>query len=265
MPSNRHYHSLDDFLASTQSHIDGVLDDGWGESFPVKGREIEAVVLFADISGFSTRTLGMSPAETLIYVQNFFAWVSAEALHDRPGVIDKYIGDEVMVVFSTEFGSEDPFADAIRAAADMSRHDVHAYQPHMGIASGEVIVGYAGTAKRYNVSVFGAPVALAARCAGVRPPDSSRVVSSSIVFPAQDWAGRELDAVIPPERSQPDLRRCELQDARQVPVKGIGEIAVREIYNTGMWLPTQSAEDRARQSLAVLADGNRYWPPQHDS
>ncbi len=153
--SEKQFHSLEDFLAPTLSHVDGVLDDGWGSGFPVKGREIEATVLFADISGFSTRTLAMSPAATLIYVQNFFAWITAEALRGRPGIVDKYIGDEVMVVFSDEFGSEDPFADAVQAAAAMSRRDIHSYGPHIGIASGRVIVGYAGTALRYNVSAFG--------------------------------------------------------------------------------------------------------------
>ncbi len=126
----------------------GVLDDGWGARFPVKGREIEATVLFADITAFSRRTLGLSPAATLVYVQNFFAWITAEALRGRPGIVDKYIGDEVMVVFSGEFGSDEPFVDAVEAAAAMSRHDALAYQPHIGIASGPVIVGYAGTAFR---------------------------------------------------------------------------------------------------------------------
>jgi class 3 adenylate cyclase len=192
------FHSLEDFLASTLGHVDGVLDDGWGSPFPVKGREIEAAVLFADISGFSTRTLDMTPAATLVYVQNFFAWVTAEALHGRPGIVDKYIGDEVMVVFSDEFGSEDPFVDAVQAAAAMSRHDVHAYCPHIGIASGQVIVGYAGTALRYNVSAFGAPVALAARCASVRPADPDTMVSSTIVMPASDWGDREIHDVTEP-------------------------------------------------------------------
>lgn len=262
----RQYHSLDDFLASSMSHVDAVLDDGWGESFPVKGREIDAVVLFADISGFSTRTLDMSPAQTLVYVQNFFAWITAEALKGRPGIVDKYIGDEVMVVFSKEFGSKDPFADAVQAAAAMSRHDVHAYRPHMGIAAGEVIVGYAGTAMRYNVSVFGAPVALAARCAGVRPPEpdadeSHSVVSSTIVFPAANWLHGHLDDVLRPgSELQPDWRVFELQKPRSVSMKGLGEVEVLEIYNTGMHLPTQSAEDRAKASLAVLREHGRYWP-----
>ncbi|MBU2698569.1 hypothetical protein CCO04_26120 [Pimelobacter sp. 30-1] len=261
MATDQRYHSLEDFLASTMSHLDGVLDDGWGSLFPVKGREIDAVVLFADITGFSTRTLDLSPAETLVYVQNFFAWISGEALNGRPGIVDKYIGDEVMVVFSEEFGSEDPFVDAVQAAAAMSRHDVHAYGPHMGIAAGPVIVGYAGTPLRYNVSVFGAPVALAARCASVRPPEDGPRASSTIVFPAADWADRQLDDILRPgTRLQPDYRVFELQERREVPMKGLDMVEVCEIYNTGAHFPTQSAEDRARESLASLAEAGRYWP-----
>jgi class 3 adenylate cyclase len=196
MGMEQRFHSLEDFLSSTELNVDATVDDGWGFDFPVKGREIEATVLFADISGFSTRTLGLSPVATLVYVQNFFAWVSAEALHGRPGIVDKYIGDEVMVTFSEEFGSEDPFGDAVRAAAAMSERDVHSYCPHIGIASGRVIVGYAGTPLRYNVSLFGAPVALAARLAGVRATDDV-TVSSTIVVPSADWGERALTDVLP--------------------------------------------------------------------
>lgn len=268
MRPDHQYHSLDDFLASTMSHIDGVLDDGFGFGFPVKGREIDAVVLFADISGFSTRTLDMSPTETLVYVQNFFAWITAEALHGRPGIVDKYIGDEIMVVFSTEFGSADPFADAVQAAAAMIRRDVHSYHPHIGIASGPVIVGYAGTAMHYNVSVFGAPVALAARCAGV-PPEvpEGQVISTSIVFPEVDWAGRDLDGILPMRRSlledgteYDEPREFELQAPREVTLKGVGNVSVREIFSTDFWFPGQSAEARARESVAFLHRSGRYWP-----
>lgn len=267
MPIEQRFHSLEDFLASKMGHVDGVLNDGWGFEFPVKGREIEATVLFADITNFSTRTLAMSPAATLVYVQNFFAWITAEALHDRPGIVDKYIGDEVMVVYSQEFGSEDPFADAVRAAAAMSRHDALAYCPHIGVASGRVIVGYAGTALRYNVSVFGAPVALAARCAAVKPADAAKIVSSTIVMPASDWNERNLDELLPPGWVEEDdgtkvldWQPFELLEERTVPMKGVGDVTIREIHNSAMHFPTRSAEDRAVASLQVLESNNRYWP-----
>ena len=70
-----HYNSLEDFLISTTLTVDGQVNDGSGRPFPVKGREIEATVLFSDIAGFSARTLDLNPAETLAFVNHFFAWV----------------------------------------------------------------------------------------------------------------------------------------------------------------------------------------------
>lgn len=166
MPLGRsRYNSLEDFLTSTPLNVDGQLDDGWGALYSVKGREIQATVLFADISGFSARTLELSSTETLIFVNNFFAWITAEALRGGTGIVDKYIGDEVMIVFSKEFGSDDPFVEAVQTARWMGEHDVHSFVPHVGIASGGVTVGYVGTPIKYSCSAFGAPVALAARCA----------------------------------------------------------------------------------------------------
>ncbi len=134
-------------------------------------------------------------------MNHFFVWISAEALNGRPGIVDKYIGDEVMVVVSKEFGSEDPFLDAIQAARWMGRNDVYAFGPRVGIACGRVIVGYVGTPLRYNCSVFGAPVAMAARCAGLPPPEGTQS-SCTITFPANDWGERDLDAVFRPEKVQ---------------------------------------------------------------
>lgn len=68
------YTSLEDFLTAAELSVDGRLDDGWGADVFIKGRELEnAAVLFADISGFSARTADMTPTETLIYVNTFFA------------------------------------------------------------------------------------------------------------------------------------------------------------------------------------------------
>lgn len=51
------YHSLEDFLIANLLTVDGVADDGGSARYPVKGREIEAAILFADITQFSSRTV----------------------------------------------------------------------------------------------------------------------------------------------------------------------------------------------------------------
>ena len=189
------YHSLEDFLISNPLTIDGQLDDGWGAAFPVKGREIEATILFSDISAFTKKTQGLSSTETLIFVNHFFSWITAEALKGRPGIVDKYIGDEMMVVFSEEFGSENSIIDALQTARWMAENDSWSFGPHIGIAHGTVTVGYVGTPIKYDCSVFGQPVAMAARCAGIKPSEGS---TSSIMIPRELWGSLDFDQVFPP-------------------------------------------------------------------
>ncbi len=265
------YRTLEDFLIFNPLSVDGQLDDGWGAVFPVKGREIKAAILFADITSFSRRTLKLSSTETLIFVNNFFTWIAAEALKNRPGIVDKYIGDEIMVIFSEEFGSKDSFVDAVQTARWMGEHDVLAFWPHMGIASGVVTIGFVGTPLKYNCSVFGVPVALAARCAGISrsaPRTSAKpqpLVSSSIVFPAGLWKGRSFEETFAPEKyrmpdgtiqEQPNV--WELLPSRKVKMKNMGDVEIREVVNKSTYVPPQSAEERAREYLRVLQRSGKY-------
>ena len=245
--------------------VDAQVPDGWDAVYPVKGREIEATVLFADITGFSARTESLDPTETLTFVNHFFTWIAAEALRGRPGIVDKYIGDEVMIVFSKEFGSEDPFVDAVQAARWIGQNDAFAFMPHVGIASGEVIVGYVGTPLKYNCSVFGAPVALAARCAEISPQCDARY-TSSITFPDAEWGDRDFDEVFPAQKIRdPDGSTFEkahawsLLEPRTACMKNLGSVEVQHIVNKAFWAPSQTAEDRAREAVAEMARAGRRW------
>jgi hypothetical protein len=248
--------------------VDGLLNDGWGALFPVKGREIEAAIVFIDISGFSRRTRNLTSTETLIYVNNFFAWVTAEGLRNWPGIVDKYIGDEMMVVFAREFGSHDPFKDAIQSACAMTEHDSLSYSPHIGVAAGSVTVGYVGTPLRYNCSVFGTPVALASRCASLK---SINRFSTCVVCPAENWGTRTLEETVrAPKRRLEDgsVREDEilwdLQPVRKEPIKGMGNLEIRELTYKLRHMPTLSSEDRAKQNLRVLQESGRYAPMPFD-
>ena len=193
----------------------------------------------------------------MVFVNRFFAWVTAEALRDSKGIIDKYIGDEMMIVFSSEFGSEDPFQEAVRVARRMGENDFYNYCPHIGIASGRVLVGYVGTPLKYNCSVFGAPVAYANRCAGVKPQRSEDSLGScSIRFPAKEWGDRDFAKVLTPRiREQSDGSMWDepfawkLRAARRVKMKNLGHVTIREIVNSSMFFPQQKPEERAREDL----------------
>lgn len=66
--------------------------------------------------------------------------------------------------------------------------------------------------------------------------------------------------MVPRVSNEAQAPRFELREVRDVEMKGLGSVSVREIYNTGMWTSMASAEDRAVEGLQVLQDGNRYWP-----
>ena len=244
--------------------VNGALDDGWGESFPLKGRELEAAVLIADISRFSARTSELDPTETLAFVNHFFAWTLAEGLRGRPGIIDRFNGDEVMIVFSKDFGSEAPFADAVQVGCGMGTNDAFAFNPHVGIATGRVIVGYVGTSAKYSVSVVGKPVSLAARCASAEPPEEA--MSGWLTFPASDWGDRVVDETVPPGYwKNPDGSREQkeqnwtLSAPRSTEFKNMGEHLVRSLANRGIHIPSQSAEERAKEAAeAASANGFRW-------
>ena len=178
-----------------------------GAPFPVKGRIIDAVVLFADMTSFSTRSSELSPVETLIFVNNFFAWISAEGLKERHGIVDKYIGDEMMGQdFCQRFWFRRPVGRRGQNAARwMVENDVLGFNPHIGIAAGEVIVGYVGTPLKYDCSVFGSPVTLAQRCCQIKERQGA------IVILASNWADRKLEQVLTKRKmKQPDGKESEL-------------------------------------------------------
>jgi len=263
--AKRKYSSLEEFLISSRLSVDGNVDYGSGASFPVRGREIEASILFADISRFSARTLALSPTETLIFVNDFFTWMTGP-LMCRLGVVDKYIGDEVMVVFSNEFGSVDAFADALLAARWMIENDGRAFAPHIGIASGSVTVGYVGTSLNHDCSVFGAPASLAARCAADKTFGTG---STRIVFPARDWKYSSLREVFPPVASESHGDDDEdedtgwrLHDPSMADLRNIGQVELRCIEWVLCRVTTGNAspEESAKRWLQQLRAKGAYSP-----
>lgn len=255
------YRSLEDFLIHNPLTIDGVLDDGWGEFFPVKGIELKAAVLIVDMGAFSRRTADLLPVETLILANNFLAWITAESIRKFPCVIDRYVGDSVMVVFSDQLGSTSPVEDALHVAKRIAQNDVLAFCPHMGISYGDVIAGYTGTPTKFSCSAFGRAVTLADRCSEVIP---AQVHSCSIAFPASLISEQQFHEIFNPSE-KPDQAPSlpspwQLTAARPVPLKNIGNLEVREIIKTSHWLPCQPAEDRAQMSFRMLSERGYYRP-----
>lgn len=129
----------------------------------------QATILFCDIRGFTPLTDGMDPQEVVSLV-NAHMTAMTQVAHQWNGVIDKFVGDEIMVLFGVPQAGEADIVNAVRCGLDMiaerSRLNQTVERPiqiGIGIATGEVVAGYMGSEKRLNYSVLGDRVNLAAR------------------------------------------------------------------------------------------------------
>jgi class 3 adenylate cyclase len=130
--------------------------------FPLVGVETFGAVLFADLPGFSRMTAEVGPVQCTYAVNHFFTWFEGET-EAYGGIIDKFIGDEVMVVFLSALCKGDPARIAFAAAHRMLENDPFEFAPRMGIASGRLFIGLVGTGKTLSTTAIGTPVNTAAR------------------------------------------------------------------------------------------------------
>jgi len=133
-------------------------------------------VLFADIRGFTTLTEGMEPQDVIGLLNECMEHLS-QAIDTEAGVVDKFIGDEVMAVFGAPVTQEDHALRAISAAIRMRKgmaafNAVRAARGEaplgigVGINSGVAVAGNMGSSNRLNYTVVGDVVNLASRLAG---------------------------------------------------------------------------------------------------
>jgi class 3 adenylate cyclase len=144
------------------------------------GENREVTVLFADIRGFTELTEGMAPQEVIGLLNETMERLST-AVEECGGVVDKYVGDEVMAVFGAPLAQPDHAVRAARAAVAMQvamdevnearrRRDERPVRIGVGVHCGEVVAGNMGSTNRLNYTVLGESVNLAARLCAVAGP-----------------------------------------------------------------------------------------------
>jgi hypothetical protein len=193
------YRSLEDFFLAGRPTIEGSLHDGWAQT-PLIGREIEAVVLVARPRRIPGRAGNLGAAETLALLNKFFSWVADEPLGRSRAIVAECGGGRLTAVFSRDFGGSDPFDEALWVARQLAEEDLD-FAPRIGLARGEVIVGYLGTPLDYRCAAVGRPVDLAGFCADLEPaPGHPGGHEVAITFPEVDWDGRRAEVVFAPRR-----------------------------------------------------------------
>lgn len=141
----------------------------------IENREIlsgelrEVTMLFCDIRGFTALTEHMSPHE-VIELLNEHMTALTEIAYTHGGIVDKFVGDLIMVLFGAPLTGGNDAQRAVDCALAMvaRRREMNATSRHpleigIGLASGTVVAGCMGSDQRLSYTVLGHRVNLASR------------------------------------------------------------------------------------------------------
>jgi adenylate cyclase len=150
-----------------------------GKKPELGGHEQEITAYFSDIQGFSSFSEILPPAQ-LVRLMNEYLTACTDIITEEGGTLDKYIGDAVVAMFGAPIALSDHAYRACvasqrvqqrlgelrvkwRAEGTMWPDVVRQMQSRIGLNSGAAIIGNMGSRTRFNYTMTGDNVNLAAR------------------------------------------------------------------------------------------------------
>jgi adenylate cyclase len=134
------------------------------------GREQEVSVLFADLENYTTFCARRPAAQTIEMLNAYWAAIVPAVLEREAGMIERFAGDAVMVVFNAFGDQSDHAMNAARAALALrdAAETVVGARPdwprfRVGVNSGAAVVGNVGAGQQRSFAAIGDTVNVAAR------------------------------------------------------------------------------------------------------
>ena len=151
-----------------------------------------AVVMFADLRGFTRMIVNLEPHEAILVLNEHFSAMT-KIVYDFEGTIFDLAGDELMVGFNVPIEQPDAFARSVETAIHMQsrfnqlRHRIRELIDTdldlglgIGIDEGHVVVGNVGAEKRMNFAMVGEAVNTAHRYVDLA--DDGQIVISAGIY-----------------------------------------------------------------------------------
>ena len=243
------------------------------EKLVLGGEEREMTVMFSDMRGFTSisETYKKDP-QGLTELMNRFLTPLTNAILDRKGTIDKYMGDAIMAFWNAPLDDKEHQVNACEAALDMleqvnalnkereaeAEEGGHAYIPlniGVGLNTGTCVVGNMGSDLRFDYSVFGDSVNLASRLEGQsKEYGFPIIVGSNTALAAKDrFAILELDFIMVKGKTEPEViyaiagREDTAQSGRFQRLRNL-TIEMLACYRSRDWDGALAAIDRGRRT-----------------
>jgi adenylate cyclase len=186
-----------------------------GTSPRLGGEMRDVSVLFSDLAGFTTMSERMSP-EAVVTLINRYLSAMTKIIEDYGGFVDKYIGDAIVAVFGAPMDDAEHSRHAVEAALACQETLAHLrprlglpdgqeLMARIGISSGPALIGNIGGEKRFNYTVMGDTVNLAARLEGVNKLYGTCILVSgnTVESCGSGLSFREIDRVRVLGRAEP--------------------------------------------------------------
>jgi len=151
------------------------------------GAEQEITVLFADLQGFTGFSEHADPADVIGMLNAYWAVTVPVVVREYEGLIERFAGDAVMVVFNAAGDQPDHARRAVAAALAMQRAADEAAKDRpgwprfrAGVNTGPAIVGNVGTAEQRSFAAIGDTTNLASRLQTAAAPGQVVVGSATV-------------------------------------------------------------------------------------
>jgi adenylate cyclase len=150
----------------------------------------EVTVLFVDLRGYTRYAETHEPEQVVAMLNQFFRVVVA-VVNREGGWVNKFEGDAALCLFGAPQDQPDHADRALRTAMSLPhelRQTDGLLKAGIGVASGEVIAGFVGTAERFEYTVIGDVVNLASRLCDVAKNTRSGVLASESSIDDASWS-----------------------------------------------------------------------------
>ena len=167
------------------------------------GEEKRVTVLFGDIRGFTSLSEGMPPRVLLDTLNRYFQGI-VNVVNRYEGTVNKYNGDNIMVLWGAPLPVADQARKAVQAALEIQRWIVTERETGgpdvsfgFGISTGPVVAGFLGAMGRMEYTVIGDTANVASRLtsADIARRDQVAVSAETLSELGDDVVSLDLGAV----------------------------------------------------------------------